>query len=98
MTDVKLSELCSNTWNNITVCKQKSYDSFKNASYKLSFYKLYIYKYILSSRQTVSLYHNSSVWLDTLDTWSWDRNPPNFTLDLVSDRSANNRTSSAREL
>ena len=45
----------------------------------------YIYTYIY-------LYHNSSVWLDTLDAWNWDRNPPNFTLDLVSDRSANKRT------
>ena len=44
------------------------------------------------------MYHNSSVWLDTLDAWSWDQNPPNFTLDFVSDRSANNRTTSAREL
>ena len=25
---------------------------------------------------TVSLYHNSSVWLDTRDTPSRDRNPP----------------------
>ena len=33
---------------------------------------------------TVSLYHNSPVWLDTQDASSWDRNPPNFTLDLVS--------------
>ena len=46
-------------------------------------------------RRTVSLYHNSSVWLDTLDTRSWDRNPPNFTLGLVSDDSANKRTTSA---
>ena len=38
-------------------------------------------------RQTVSLYHNSSVWLDTQDASSWDRNLPNFTLDLVSYRS-----------
>ena len=42
-------------------------------------------------------YRNSLVWLDTLDAWSWDRNQPNFTLDLVSDRSAK-RTTSAREL
>ena len=35
-------------------------------------------------RQTVSVYHNSSVWLNAKDTWSWDWNPPNFTLDLVS--------------
>ena len=44
------------------------------------------------------MYHNSSVWLDTQDAWSLDWNPPNFTLDLVSDRSANKRTTSAREL
>ena len=33
-----------------------------------------------------------------LDAWSWDRNPPNVTLDLVSYCSANKRTTSAREL
>ena len=38
--------------------------------------------------QTVSLYHNSSVWLDTQDSSSWDRNPPNFTLVMVFHRSA----------
>ena len=36
----------------------------------------------------VSLYHNSSVWLDTQDTLSWDQNPPNFMLDMVSNCSA----------
>ena len=41
--------------------------------------------YIVIHRQTVSLYHNL-VWLDSQDTLSWDRNPPNFTLDLVSAR------------
>ena len=51
----------------------------------------YIYIYIVTHRPTVSLTHNSSVWLDTSDAWSWDRNPPNFTLDLVSDRSTNKR-------
>ena len=44
--------------------------------------------YIVIHWQTVSLYHNTSVWLDTLDAWSWDGKPPNFTLDLVSYRSA----------
>ena len=34
-------------------------------------------------RQIVSLYHNSSVWLDTQDASSWDRNSPNFTLDMA---------------
>ena len=32
----------------------------------------------------VSLYHNSSMWLDTQDISSWDENSPNFTLDIVS--------------
>ena len=40
---------------------------------------IYIYIYIFNHKRTVSLYHNSSVWLDTLDTSSLDRNPPNFT-------------------
>ena len=53
---------------------------------------------IVIHRQTVSLYHNFSVWLDTQDIWSLVRNPPNITLDLVSDRSVNKRTTSAREL
>ena len=44
---------------------------------------IYIYIYIIIHRQTVSLYYNSSVWLDTQDVWSWDWNLPNFTLDLV---------------
>ena len=39
-----------------------------------------VYKYIIH-RQTVLLYHNSSVWLDTLYASSWNRNQPNFTLD-----------------
>ena len=37
--------------------------------------------YILSSTDTVSLCHDSSVWLDTPDTSSWDQNPANFTSD-----------------
>ena len=44
----------------------------------------YIYIYIVNHRQTISLSHNSSVWLDVQDALSWDRNPPNFVLDLVS--------------
>ena len=40
--------------------------------------------YIVIHRQTVSLNQNSSVWLDTQDASSWDWNPANFTLDLVS--------------
>ena len=37
---------------------------------------IYIYIYILSSTgRSVSFYQNSSVWLDILDSRSWDRNP-----------------------
>ena len=41
---------------------------------------VYIYIYIVIYRQTVSLYHNSSVWLDTRDASSWDRNPADLML------------------
>ena len=56
----------------------------------------HIYIYIVIHRQTVSFYQNSSVWLDTWDVWRWDGNPSNFTLDLVSDWSANKRTTLAK--
>ena len=36
--------------------------------------------YIFIYRQSVSLYHNSSVCLDTWDASNWDRNPAKFTL------------------
>ena len=55
---------------------------------------IYIYIYIVIHRQTVLLYHNSSVWLEIWYTWSWDRN----LLDLVSYHSANKWTASAREV
>ena len=58
--------------------------------------KIYIYIYIVIHRQTVSFCQNSSVWLDTSDAWSRDRNPSNSTIDLVSDRSANKRTTLAK--
>ena len=35
--------------------------------------------YIVIHRQTISLYHNSSIWVDTRDTSSWNRNPAGFT-------------------
>ena len=35
--------------------------------------------YIVIYWQTVPLYHNSSVWLETRDPSSRDQNPPNFT-------------------
>ena len=37
--------------------------------------------YIYCHPQTVSFYQNSSMWLDTQDARSRDRNPSNFTLD-----------------
>ena len=40
---------------------------------------IYIYIYIVIYRQTVSLNHNSSVWLDSQDVSSWNRNPADFT-------------------
>ena len=42
---------------------------------------IYIYIYIVIHRQTVSFYQNSSVWLDSQDARSRDRNPSNFTID-----------------
>ena len=56
----------------------------------------HIYIYIVIHRQTVSFYQNSSVCLDTLDARSQDRNPSNFTLESVSDYSANWRTTLAK--
>ena len=41
---------------------------------------IHIYIYIVIHRQTFSLYHNTSVWLDMWDAPSWDWNLPNFTL------------------
>ena len=43
-----------------------------------------IYICICCHPRTVSLYHNFSVWLDTWDAWSWDRNPPNFSFVRLS--------------
>ena len=44
---------------------------------------IYIYIYIVIHRQTVSFYQNSSVWLDPQDARSRDRNPSNFTIDVL---------------
>ena len=52
--------------------------------------------YIVIHRQTVSFYQNSSVWLDTQDARSRDRNPSNFPLDCVSDHSSTKRTTLAK--
>ena len=64
----------------------------------ISFNQIYINIYIVIHRQTVSLYPNSSVWLDTPDASNSDCNPPNFMLDIVSYRSAISRHMSARDL
>ena len=41
---IELLVLDGNTWNNLTVCKQMSSDSFRNnITYKIFIYKLYIY-------------------------------------------------------
>ena len=46
-----------------------------NETISLWMTKLYIYIYILSSTdRSVSFYQNSSVWLDRLDSRSWDQN------------------------
>ena len=58
---------------------------------------IYIYIYIVIHRQTVSLYHNSSVWLDMQDASNWGQNPPNFKLDLVSYSAAIRHHMSAQE-
>ena len=52
--------------------------------------------YIVIHRQTVSFYQNFSVWLDTQDARSRDRNPSNFTLACVSDHSATKWTTLAK--
>ena len=65
--------------------------------YYLTIY-IYIYIYIVLHRQTVSLYHNFSVWLDTLDASSWNRNPPNcMYVRLITYRSAIGDLTSVRE-
>ena len=62
----------------------------------LFFLKEYTYIYIVIHRQTVSLYHNSLVWLDTQDARSRDRNPSNFTLHYDSDHPSTKRTTLAK--
>ena len=56
----------------------------------------HIYIYIVIHRQTVSFYQNSSVWLDTQDARSRDRNPSNFRLDCVTDHLATKWTTLAK--
>ena len=44
-------------------------------------WSIYIYIYIVIHRQTVWLYHNLSMWLDTWDASSWDQYTADFTSD-----------------
>ena len=44
--------------------------------------------YIEIHGDSVLLYQNPSVWLDTLDASNWDRKPPNLTIDMVCNHSA----------
>ena len=50
---------------------------FRKDSMKVNMDKIYIYVYI-HLQETVSLYHNSSVWLDIRNVSSEDQKPPNF--------------------
>ena len=54
----------------------------RNVTYIYFVRNIYIYIYIVIHRQTVSFYQNSSVWLDTQDAQSLDRNQSKFTVRL----------------
>ena len=49
----------------------------------MNMFYTYICIYIVIHIQTVSLYHNSSVWLDTLGAGSWDWNPSQLYVRLI---------------
>ena len=72
--------MCENIYiSNLTYMKPYGISHYR---FNMSVYiYIYIYIYIVIHRQTVSFYQNSSVWLDTQDARSRDRNPSNFTLD-----------------
>ena len=57
---------------------------FSRVSLHLIALYIYIYIYIVIYGQTVSLYHNSSVCLDTRDASSWVPNPPDFNVSQTS--------------
>ena len=52
--------------------------------YRIALAIFIIYIYIVIHKQIVSLYQNSSVWLDTRDDSSWDRNPADFYVIRIS--------------
>ena len=59
---------------NKKICRQKISIMFNDI-----YIYIYIYIYIVIYKLSFSLYHNSSVLLDTQDASSWDRNPGDFT-------------------
>ena len=61
-------------------------------------YNCHIYIYIVIHRQTVSLNHNSSVWLDSLDSRSWDRNPADSNANPRFYHSATRKLAQAKEI
>ena len=59
---------------------------------------LYLLLYIfVIHRQTVLLYQNSSVWLDTLDSQSWDQNPADSNANPRFYHSATRKPAQAKE-
>ena len=61
----------------VVAIKKGAFGSHSTKVSNFTFY-LYIYIYIVIHRQTVSLYHNSAVWLDLLDASSWNKNSADF--------------------
>ena len=59
---------------------------------------IYIYIYIVIPRQTVSFCQNSSVWLDKLDSRSWDRNLTDWNANPRFYHSATRKLAQANEI
>ncbi len=60
---------------------------------------LCLYKYIYSYPQKdVLFYQNSSVWLDRLDSRTWDRNPANWNVQPTFYHSATRKPAQAKEI
>ena len=62
------------------------------------YFHIYIYIYIVNHRQTVLFYQNSSVWLDRLDSRSWDRILVDCNTNLRFYNSATRKPAQAREI
>ena len=62
---------------------------------------IYIYIYILfchPQNRPVSFYQNSSLWLERLDSRSWDRNPVDSNANPRSYHSATRKPAQAKEI